>query len=141
MVTVYFYEKPGCINNTRQKKLLEAAGHQVIARNLLTENWLSERLRLFFGILPVKDWFNCSAPAIKQGVIEPGKLTEQQALALMVENPILIRRPLMQVDDSLVAGFDPVKVDAWIGLKEIADAGADLETCSKTLAKASCSHE
>ena len=37
MATITFYEKPGCINNTRQKKLLEAAGHQVVAKNLLTE--------------------------------------------------------------------------------------------------------
>jgi hypothetical protein len=37
MATITFYEKPGCINNTRQKKLIAAAGHQVIAKNLLTE--------------------------------------------------------------------------------------------------------
>ena len=49
MATVTFYEKPGCINNTRQKKLLAAAGHQVVAKNLLTEVWQAERLRAFFG--------------------------------------------------------------------------------------------
>jgi hypothetical protein len=30
MATVHFYEKPGCINNTRQKKILAAAGHEVL---------------------------------------------------------------------------------------------------------------
>jgi len=48
MATVTFYEKPGCINNTRQKKLLAAAGHQVVALNLLTEAWQPDRLRPFF---------------------------------------------------------------------------------------------
>ncbi len=136
---VYFYEKPGCINNTRQKKLLEAAGHQVVSKDLLTENWQPEHLRPFFGALPVRDWFNVSAPAIKQGEVEPDKLTEQEALALMVENPLLIRRPLMQVGDGLMAGFDQTAVAKWIGL-EVTDT-TDMETCPKTLAQTSCGHE
>ena len=47
MATVTFYEKPGCSNNTRQKKLLAAAGHQVVAKDILTETWQAERLRAF----------------------------------------------------------------------------------------------
>ncbi|MCK9637619.1 MAG: nitrogenase-associated protein [Methylobacter tundripaludum] len=140
MATVYFYEKPGCINNTRQKKLLAEAGHQVVALNLLTEPWQAERLRAFFGELAVRDWFNVSAPAIKQGEIDPGKLTEQQALTLMLENPLLIRRPLMQVGNSLMAGFDQQAVDSWIGLKA-AESDQDLESCPRPLAQASCGHE
>lgn len=140
MATVTFYEKPGCINNTRQKKLLAAAGHQVVAKNLLTEAWQPERLRSFFGELSVRDWFNYSAPAIKHGEVEPDKLTEQEALALMLENPLLIRRPLMQVGDTLMAGFDQQAVDNWIGLTEI-EAFSVMESCPRTLAQASCGHE
>ena len=140
MATVTFYEKPGCVNNTRQKKLLAAAGHQVVARNLLTETWQPDRLRAFFGALPVRDWFNYSAPAIKHGEIEPDSLTEQEALELMLETPLLIRRPLMQAGDCLMAGFDQKAVDKWIGLTEIG-ATTDLESCPRTLGKASSSHE
>jgi nitrogenase-associated protein len=140
MATVFFYEKPGCINNTRQKKLLTAAGHQVLAKNLLTESWQPERLRAFFDKLAVRDWFNYSAPAIKYGEIEPDKLTEQEALALMLENPLLIRRPLMQVGDNLMAGFDQQAVDNWIGLTEIG-VTSDMESCPRTLAQPSCGHE
>jgi nitrogenase-associated protein len=140
MATVTFYEKPGCINNTRQMKLLAAAGHQVVAKNLLTEDWTAVHLRTFFGTLAIRDWFNYSAPAIKHGEVEPDKLTEQEALALMLENPLLIRRPLMQVGDSLMAGFDQQAVDNWIGLTE-SEATSDLESCPRPLAQASRSHE
>jgi nitrogenase-associated protein len=140
MATVYFYEKLGCINNTQQKKLLTAAGHQVVAKNLLTESWQPEQLRRFFGALPVRDWFNYSAPAIKHGEIEPDTLTEQEALVLMQGNPLLIRRPLMQVDDSLMAGFDQQAVDRWIGLTEVVTT-QDLQSCPRPLAQASCRHE
>jgi nitrogenase-associated protein len=139
MATVTFYEKPGCVNNTRQKTLLAAAGHQVVALNLLTEIWQPERLRTFFGKLTVRDWFNYSAPAIKLGEIEPENLTEQQALALMLGNPLLIRRPLMQVGDSFMAGFDQQAVDTWLGLKEI-KPHQDLESCPRPTAQSGC-HE
>jgi nitrogenase-associated protein len=140
MATVYFYEKPGCANNTRQKKLLADAGHQVVALNLLTEAWQENRLRAFFGDLAVRDWFNYSAPPLKYGEIDPDSLTEQQALTLMVQNPLLIRRPLMQVGDSLMAGFDQQAVDDWIGLKKV-DTGQDLESCPRPVSQTSCGHE
>ena len=140
MATVTFYEKPGCSNNTRQKKLLAEAGHQVVARNILTEVWKPESLRAFFGAMAVRDWFNYSAPAIKHGEVEPDKLTEQEALALMLENPLLIRRPLMKVGDSLMVGFDQEAVDNWIGLTERTDI-TDLESCPRSFAQSSCGHE
>ncbi|KJV05191.1 ArsC/Spx/MgsR family protein [Methylocucumis oryzae] len=140
MATVYFYEKPGCVSNTRQKKMLAAAGHKVIAKNLLTEAWQAEQLRAFFGKLPVTNWFNYSAPMIKLGHVQPELLSETQALALMVDTPLLIRRPLMQVGHERLAGFDQELVDTWIGLTEIKPE-YDLEACPKMLAQASCGYD
>src|ERR1035441_756690 len=94
--TVIFYEKPGCGNNARQKLWLAAAVHTVIARNLLTEAWTSERLRAFFGSLPVADWFNRAAPRVKSGELLPQEQDEAGALALMLADPLLIRRPLLE---------------------------------------------
>jgi nitrogenase-associated protein len=140
MATVNFYEKPGCANNTRQKKLLTEAGHALIAHDLLKETWTGNRLRKFFGQMPVAQWFNHSAPAVKYGEIEPDKLTEHEALELMLESPLLIRRPLMQVGEEYMAGFDPQKVDAWIGLKEN-PGNQDVETCTKNHDHPRCHHE
>ncbi len=132
MATVIFYEKPNCANNTRQKRLLTEAGHTVIAKNLLTEVWQAESLRLFFAdLVAVRDWFNYSAPAIKYGEVEPDTLNEQQALALMLENPLLIRRPLMQVGEQRMAGFDPEKVQDWLNLTAL-NTEQDLESCPRS---------
>lgn len=128
MATVEFFEKPGCINNTRQKRWLAASGHTVIARDLLKEKWTPERLRPFFGCLPVAQWFNVTAPRVKSGEVVPERLTEDQAVALMVGEPLLIRRPLMQVDDRQVVGFSPEFIAAWIGLSDEM-VGEDVETC------------
>lgn len=119
MAIVIFYEKPGCINNTKQKTLLQAAGHQLEIHNLLAEIWTAETLRPFFGNLPVTAWFNYTAPMIKSGEVLPETLDEPAALALLVQHPLLIRRPLMQVDDRYSVGFDPTKIDTWIGLQPL----------------------
>ncbi|MCX7098778.1 MAG: nitrogenase-associated protein [Methylococcales bacterium] len=140
MALITFYEKPGCANNLRQKKLLVAAGHQLIEKSILTEAWQAEHLRAFFGTLAVRDWFNYSAPAIKYGELDPGALTEQEALALMVDNPLLIRRPLMQSGDTLMAGFDPQAVEVSFGMVATS-SGQDLETCRQPPAKQPCGHE
>ena len=132
MAQVDFYEKPGCINNTRQKQLLATAGHLVVAHNLLTEPWTAQRLLGFFGELAVPEWFNRSAPRITSGEVVPEQCTAEQALALMVEDPLLIRRPLMAVGEQRRVGFDPQAVHAWIGLAEDTGDDRDLETCPRS---------
>ena len=133
MATVHFYEKPGCINNAKQKQLLQAAGHTVIAHNLLQEAWSykPEKLRAFFGGLPVAEWFNYNAPAIKHGEIDPNNLCDLQALHLMQQQPLLIRRPLIEVDGHLFAGFNSEHLASVLKVAPKHDA----ETCPKTLAR------
>jgi nitrogenase-associated protein len=121
MAEVWFYEKPGCVNNTRQKKLLIQSGHQVISQNLLEVDWSTEDLRAFFGDTPVVNWFNYSAPAIKDGWIEPDTLNEMQAINLMRCEPLLIRRPLMRIGENRMAGFEVDEVDRLIGLTNISN--------------------
>ncbi len=131
MAIVTFFEKPGCANNTRQKQILSAAGHQVSARSLLTEPWTAERLRSFFGNRPVAEWFNRAAPRVKSGEIVPEEATAEQAITLMLYEPLLIRRPLMEVGDERMAGFDQEMVENWIGLSPENDLSQDVQTCRK----------
>ncbi|MEH2323339.1 MAG: ArsC/Spx/MgsR family protein [Nostoc sp.] len=139
MARVIFYSKPGCKGGTKQKVLLTAAGHEVIPCNLLTEAWTVERLRSFFGDRPVAEWFNLSAPKLKSGEVVPEKVDEQTALALMLKEPLLIRRPLLEVGDRREVGFDVQKIDAWIGLQAVDESlqqisdnlmHEDLQNCS-----------
>ncbi|MDR3436170.1 ArsC/Spx/MgsR family protein [Telmatospirillum sp.] len=133
MVTVLFYEKPGCRNNTRQKALLRASGHQVVARDLLSERWTAERLRPFFETQAVSAWFNPAAPRIKTGTVVPDNFDERQALAAMIDDPLLIRRPLIEIDGRRMAGFDEARLKDWIGLADDGDSPG--EGCLRTDAK------
>ena len=64
------------------------------------------RLLSFFDDLPVAQWFNRSAPAVKTGDIVPEQLDAATALALLQDDPLLIRRPLMEVGERAQVGFD-----------------------------------
>ncbi len=140
MARVIFYEKPGCQGGTKQKVLLTAAGHEVVAYSLLTEPWTVERLRSFFGSRPVADWFNRSSPRIKSGEVVPEKLDEQKALVLMLQDPLLIRRPLLQIGDRREVGFDVEKLDAWIGLKPVDESFKEMSENLMSQDLQGCAH-
>lgn len=137
MASVVFYEKPGCTNNTKQKRWLRESGHVVIEKNLLTHPWHAAELRQFFADLPITQWFNLSAPRVKSGEIIPAVVTADQAIALMLAEPLLIRRPLMQVDEVMMVGFDHEAVDRWIGLKSQRQT-SNLEVCTKSKTDSTC---
>jgi len=121
MAVIQFYEKPGCIGNKRQKRMLEQAGHHLVVHDLLSEPWSKGRLRRFFGLLPVSEWFNRSAPALKRGDINPERLKSEQALAMMIKDPLLIRRPLMEANGRTWVGFDLQQMDGMLSGVPVGD--------------------
>ncbi|WP_024300791.1 ArsC/Spx/MgsR family protein [Methyloversatilis discipulorum] len=135
MAHIVFFEKPGCAGNARQKQWLRDAGHQLSVRSLLTEPWTAASLLDFLDPLPVADWFNRVAPRVKSGEVQPEQLGRTEALALLLAEPLLIRRPLLQVGAERRVGFDPPAVDRWIGLTP--DAAARLRETSEGCAAGS----
>ncbi|MEY2689441.1 MAG: hypothetical protein RL375_3640 [Pseudomonadota bacterium] len=116
MSHIVFYEKPGCGGNARQRAVLEAAGHTLERRNLLTTHWTRERLLDFLWPLPVAQWFNRAAPRVTRGEVVLEELDAEAALALLLAEPLLIRRPLMQREDGeRLVGFDTAEVERFLG--------------------------
>ncbi|MBI3432560.1 MAG: nitroreductase [Hydrogenophilales bacterium] len=138
MTTLIFYEKPGCANNARQKRLLRDAGHEVIARDLLAEPWTAERLLEFFAGLPVADWFNRAAPQLKSGEIDPEGVDAESAIRLMLDNPLLIRRPLIEAKGWRLVGFDAAEIEARFGIAGARADTASLEACPRPQAATPC---
>lgn len=115
MRIVIFYEKPGCSTNAKQKKSLRDAGCMVIKRNLLEHGMTKDELHAFVQEEPHTQWFNQSAPDIKNGVIVPALMSRAEALQTLMKDPLLIRRPLMVVGGRKLCGFDQKRVEALIG--------------------------
>lgn len=116
MALVIFYEKPGCGGNAKQKQLLSRSGHDIVARDLLAEPWVAETLLAFLAPLPAAAWFNRAHPKVKSGEIVPEAFIAETALAALLADHLLIRRPLLQVGDERRVGWDEDAVAAWISL-------------------------
>jgi nitrogenase-associated protein len=137
LATIQFYQKPGCRTNARQLQALQAAGHTVITKSLLAEPWTAGQLRGFFGATPIASWFNPAAPRIKSGELDPATIDADTALALMLRDPLLIRRPLIEADGERCAGFDREPVPSLLGQ----NPGSDLEGCSRQTTSGQCPPE
>lgn len=116
MARVIFYGKPSCGGNARQRALLRASGHEVEERDLFRHPWTAPALRAFFGDLPPQAWFNRSAVKVKSGEVKPEGFAEEEALAALLADPPLIRRPLMEIDGRLFTGWDADMLGALVGL-------------------------
>ncbi len=115
MKIVIFYEKPGCATNAKQKKSLRNAGCMVIERSLLEHGMNREELYAYLEHKPMTQWFNPAAPKIKSGEINPALLNEEAALQLLVNEPILIKRPLMVIGGRKLCGFEQEYVETLLG--------------------------
>lgn len=114
---IIFYEKTGCGGNKRQKELLQHYGLSLDVRSLLDTPWSKESLSPFFEGLTPQQMLNPFAPQIKEGRFSLEAFTKESLIEKMVEEPILIRRPLLHIGEVKLCGFDIQKLNALLQVK------------------------
>ncbi len=103
---VSFYEKPGCKGNARQKVQLKELGYVVQSVDMISKKWEQESLTKFFQGESPHQFVNQRAPIVTSGELDPSDLSEGDLLEQMVNNPILIKRPLLFFRGKFGVGFD-----------------------------------
>ncbi|ARU47830.1 ArsC/Spx/MgsR family protein [Sulfurospirillum diekertiae] len=114
---VIFYEKTGCSGNARQKALLTEYGVTFDVRSLLDTSWDVPTLNSFFQGLTPKEMLNPFAPQLKDGSFKLEDYTKESLIEKMVQEPILIRRPLLQIGDVKLCGFDIPRLNLLLHVK------------------------
>jgi len=104
--TIVFYEKTGCSGNQRQKQVLTTSGLSYQTKSLLDTSWTKETLTPFFQGLNKNAMINQFAPKIKNNELNIEDFTKDELIELMCTEPILIKRPLMQIGSHYLCGFD-----------------------------------
>ena len=125
-----FYEKTGCSGNAKQKELLKSHNISFSVKSLLDTSWSKETLSEFFKGLETKDIFNPFAPQIRDKEIDISKLSKDEAINLMIKNPILIKRPLLDINGVKICGFDIEKINELLNTN--IDTNKKLNTCSSS---------
>ena len=109
-----FLEYPPCTTCKKAKKWLEDNGFAFEARHIRENNPTYEDLKTWYEAsgLPLKKFFNTSG--IQYRALElKDKLpfmTEEEQLHLLASDGMLVKRPLVVADSTVLTGF---KVEEW----------------------------
>ena len=106
-----FVEYPKCTTCQKAKKFLDERGVSYTDRHIKEQNPTADELRSWWKAsgLPLKKFFNTSGLQYKAlGLKEklPG-MTEEEQLALLATDGMLVKRPVLVGEDFVLVGFRP----------------------------------
>lgn len=103
MPKLTFYTKPTCTTCRNAKRFLEAAGVELEAIDINTDTPPRAFLERHVDGREFLACVSTRSPVFKS---RPLPASKREAIDLMVENPNLIKRPVLVTGDRVVFGFD-----------------------------------
>lgn len=108
-----FLHYPPCSTCQKAKKWLDDHGVAYTARHIKDEKPTADELRKWLARsgLPIKRFFNTSGLVYKNlGLKEKlPTMTEDEQIALLASDGMLVKRPLLVGDDFVMVGFKPAE--------------------------------
>ena len=105
---------PKCTTCQKARKWLEEQGVDVTIRDIKLENPSAEELRTWWTVsgLPLKKFFNTSGLQYKALGLKDKlpTMTEEEQLALLSSDGMLVKRPILVGEDFILVGF---KEEQW----------------------------
>jgi len=93
------------------------AHHRVAfeAREIFRQPLSAAEIRDLLRRSSLEEIFSWRSPTARARGLQPGSLSEEEAIRLMTEEPRLIRRPLIVTEDRIIAGADAAAIAALAG--------------------------
>ena len=115
---ILFLEYPKCSTCQKAKAFLEEKGVAFDDRHIVEDNPTAEELKAWWekSGLPLKKFFNTSGLVYKEQNLKERlpDMSEEEQLALLATNGMLVKRPLVIGEDFVLIGF---KEAEWERLK------------------------
>ncbi len=110
-IKMLFIEYPKCTTCKRAKTWLDEHGLEYTDRHIKEANPTLAELKDWYQLsgLPLKKFFNTSGVLYKQMQLKDKlpQLSEQEQLELLASDGMLVKRPLLVLDDAVLVGFKP----------------------------------
>lgn len=105
---------PRCSTCQKAKKWLDEQGKKYTERHIVENNPTYEELKQWYEMsgLPLKKFFNTSGLKYKELQLKDKlpTMSEEDMLQLLATDGMLVKRPLLVVDDKVLVGF---KQEQW----------------------------
>lgn len=95
--------------------LLQKGAEIIEERDFFQERFSEEELRRLIGSRSAAKVFSWNSPSFKKLSLKREELGDDQLLRLMLVEPRLIRRPLVQVGEQLIIGADRKALERLLG--------------------------
>ena len=82
------------------------AGLEIEERDFFQDPFSETELRALIGDRSPADIFSWKSPSFRKMAIDRDSLDDDRMIALMLEEPRLIRRPITAIGDTLIVGAD-----------------------------------
>ena len=109
--TAQFLQKPTCTTCRKARAYMEDRGFVLHLRNLDKERLSSDELEKLIGDRDHREFLNTRNELYRQKNMKENPPSRADAIRMMVNEPNLIRRPVIVAGGRIVLGFDPGKID------------------------------
>ena len=119
MASIVLLEYPRCSTCQKARTWLDEHGVAYSARHIVEDNPTADELRQWHerSGLPLKRFFNASGMLYRE--MELSKklpdLSEEEQYALLATNGMLVKRPLLVTDATVIPGFKEAAWEAALG--------------------------
>ena len=86
--------------------MLESRGVEYQIRDYFKQPFTVDELSSLLAGRNVRDFLSRRSKKFREPKLDTAQFTDHQLMELMVEDPTLIRRPLVVIGEQIIAGFD-----------------------------------
>jgi arsenate reductase len=109
--TAQFLQKPTCTTCRKARAYMEDRGFALHFRNLDAERLTADELGKLIGDRDHREFLNTRNELYRQKNMKENPPSRADAIRMMVNEPNLIRRPVIVAGGRIVLGFDQEKID------------------------------
>jgi Spx/MgsR family transcriptional regulator len=112
---VTLFTKSGCTTCIKARQFLLRQGVNYTERDIFKHPFSEIELRAIVAKRPVKEIFSYRSPSVKAMGLDVERMSDEELIQVMLQEPRLIRRPLLTSGPSVVIGFDENELLATLG--------------------------